>query len=296
MKNCKLLQNALTFFLLPVVFSAPAPAVTSVIMRHNTGAEFLKGDTDNVIVDSNGTLRLARRTVSIDCGDLLKDVWAVNSLLADPRGAVFLGTSPNGKVFRVVSDKAVQIYPPLSDEVAPNTGDGITNQHVFALGLDVADRLLIGLSGEKGKLIRLNPEPEVVFEHEKVQYIFAIARDSANNLYLGTGPEGLIFRLDPFGQNPELLYDAQDKNILSLAFGDGVLYAGADQRGLIYKITLADKKASVLYDSAPTEVTALLTDPQGNVYAAATSAQVVAEQLKAASLAITMALTCSMAR
>ena len=289
MKNHKTVQNALILIVLPVLLSVAAPAVTSVITRHNTGVDLLKGDTENVIIDSNGTLRLARRTVSIDCGDLLKNVWAVNCLLVDTRKALYLGTSPDGKVFRVLNDQAVQVYPAPTAETAADKGDGISNQHIFAMGMDVADRLLIGLSGEKGKLVRLNPEPETIFEHEKVQYIFAIARDTDNNLYLGTGPEGLIFRLNPFGQQPEIFYDAQDKNILSLALGDGVLYAGSDQRGLIYKITLADKKASVLYDSESTEITALLTDAQGNVYAAATSAQAAAEQLKAASMAITKA-------
>jgi len=288
MKNRTTLPNVLLFFVLLAFFSSTASAVNSVITRHNTSVDFLKGDTDNIIINSNGTLSLARKTVSIDCGDLLKDVWAINCLAADTRGALFLGTSPNGTVLRVLNDKAVQVYPAQAAKSA-ETGDGITNQHVFAMGLDVADRLLIGQSGEKGKLIRLNPEPETVFEHDKVQYIFAIARDADNNIYLGTGPEGLIFRLNPFCQEPEIFYDARDKNILSLAIADGILYAGADQRGLVYKITLADKKASVLYDAVPTEITTLLTDPQGNIYAAAASAQAAAEQLKAASLAITKA-------
>lgn len=289
MKCKKIVLSALSLLILPTLLSTVAPAVTSVITRHNTSADFLKGDTENVVVDSAGTLRLARRTTHVDCGDLLKDVWAVNCLLADNRQALYLGTGPNGKVIRILNDQAVQVYPVQTAGATDEKGDGIGNQHVFALGLDVADRLLIAISGEKGQLIRLGAEAETVFEHEKVQYIFAIARDADNNIYLGTGPEGLIFRLNPFCQQPEIFYDAQDKNILSLAIADGVLYAGADQRGIVYKLTLDGKATSVLYDSDQAEITALLTDAQGNVYAAATSAQAAASQLKASSVGIAKA-------
>lgn len=285
MQNRMTKYNTLIVFGLLAALSAAAPAVTSVITRHNSGPDFLKGDAENIVIDSIGTLRLGRRTTHVDCGNLLKDVWSVNCLLADSRGALYLGTSPNGRVIRVLNDTAMQVYPAKSGDAS--IGDGFSNEHIFALGLDVADRLLIGVSGETGRLVRLGAEVETVFEHAQVQYIFAIARDADNHLYLGTGPEGLIFRLDPFCQNAEIFYDAQDKNILSLAIHDGVLYAGADQRGLVYKLPLDGKAASVLYDSEQTEITALLTDAAGNVYAAATSAQAAAQQIRAASAAMT---------
>ncbi len=283
--NNKRIEGFVRFVCLFFFYAAAgALAVTSVITRHNSGEDFAKGDTEQVVVDSAGTLRLAPRTRHIDCGQLLNDVWTINCLLTDHRQALYLGTSPNGTVIRILNDQALQVWPKHTAD--PTVGDGFTNQHVFALALDVADRLLIGVSGEKGKLVRLGAEAETVFEHDKVQYIHAIARDAEDHIYLGTGPEGLIFRLDPFCQSAEIFYDTQDKNILSLVVGDGVLYAGSDQRGLVYKLSLDGKEVSVLYDSEQTEITALQTDAAGNVYAAATSAQAAAQQLRAASAAM----------
>lgn len=287
MQNKKAEPNMFVILSLLAALTAASPAITSVITRHNSGPDFIKGDTENIVIDSTGTLRLARRTTHIDCGDLLKDVWAINCLLADSRGALFLGTGPNGTVIRLLNDKAMQVYPAIKSDAS--VGDGFANEHIFALGLDVADRLLIGVSGEKGKLVRFGAEAETVFEHDRMQYIFAITRDADNNIYLATGPEGLIFRLDPFCQAGEIFYDAQDKNILSLTLHNGILYAGADQRGLIYKLPLDGSQPAVLYDSEQTEITALLTDAAGNVYAAATSAQAAAQQLRAASAAMTKA-------
>ncbi|GAJ15806.1 unnamed protein product, partial [marine sediment metagenome] len=78
---------------------------------------------------------------------------------------------------------------------------------------------------------------------------------------------------------PQLIYDARDNNILSLAIDkEGFIYAGCDRRGLIYKINPASGRATVLYDSEQEEITSLLFDEQGNLYAAATSAKAVQDQ------------------
>ncbi|HOM75786.1 MAG TPA: hypothetical protein PLE88_04625 [Anaerohalosphaeraceae bacterium] len=255
-------------------------AVTSAIIRHQTAADFGKGKTDKVIADSAGTLRLARQSREIHCDGLLNDVWSIHTILAEPDGTLFLGTGPNAAVIRYDGRKAEQVYPRDSADPNQSADSTIRNEHIFALARDVAGRLLIGVSGTKGRLVRLSGQAETVFTDPRVQYIFAIAADADNNIYLATGPEGLIFRLDPFCQNPEVIWDAKDKNILSLAIKDHILYAGADQRGLIYKIDTVQKQTSVLYDAEQDEIPALWIDSDGNVYAAATSAQAAMLQLQ----------------
>lgn len=257
-------------------------AITSVITRHQSSVDFLKGETKDVVIDSSGTLRLTPNTTEVDCGELLSDAWSIYAMHTDKDGVLYLGTGPNANVLRYAKGQCEQIYPVQSED-QPDTADSeIRNEHVFAITRDVAGRLLIAVSGETGKLVRLNQDKEeVVFEDKRVQYIFAMTLDQDNNIYLGTGPEGLVFRLDPFCQDAEVVYDAQDKNILSLAAYDDVVYAGADQRGLVYKIDPEQKQATVLYDSGQDEVTSLLVDDAGNVYAATSSAQAAMAQLKA---------------
>lgn len=268
---------------------SPVLAVTSVITRHNSSADFLKGETEKAIVTSTGTIRLSPQTEEIDTADWLSDVWSIHAMMADADGAVYLGTGPDATVLRYANGTMEKVYPleEASDGVDaeihdPNTVDtSIQNEHVFAMARDLAGRMLVGVSGSQGRLMRLGNEPEVVFEDERVQYIFAIAMDGDNNVYLGTGPEGLVFRLDAFCQNAELIYDARDNNILSLIVRDGMVYAGSDQRGLIYKIDPQEKRATVLYDSDQDEISSLLMDDAGNLYATATSAAAAMLQLKA---------------
>jgi len=326
-----------------LISTVPCSAVTSKITRHSSQADFVKGKTKNVVLTSQGTIQLSR-----DWAALLEDIpdaWAINCIAAGKAGELFIGTSPNGCIFKYVDEgshspkklenripgKLTKIYPRQGDletkpaqinepyeanspnePAEPNaaeTGDYFSNEHIFAMAIDNRSRLLAGVSGASCKLLRFaddEPErfpfsekmgkwgPEVIFEPNQARgrqpekadsvgtkYIFAISLDKAGNIYLGTGPDGMIYYLDAAGENADALYQAKDKNILSLAIGtDGFIYAGSDQRGLIYKVNPSTKTASVLYDADQPEITGLFLDAENNLYAAGTSASVLKVQEK----------------
>ncbi len=297
------------FFLLGYLAQADCLAVTSEVTRHTTSEDLLKGQTKDVVVGSEGTVQLGRAAEVIaekfeelcrtaNAKKSTSEPWSINSIVVSG-GTVYLGTSPNGGIYRYSLGKLTKIYPPepeeskntetsdneLNDSTKPDgeiveAQQYLTNKHVFAMAVDIAGRLLAAVSGDKCALYRFEAdkikEPEVIFEPNDAKYIFAIAVDGTGNIYLGTGPRGKIYRLDSFGRDPQLLYHSRDKNILSLAIGqDGFVYAGSDCRGLVYKINPHDKTATVLYDSDQTEITALLFASDGNLYAAATSAEIV---------------------
>jgi len=277
-------------------------AVTSKIVRHSASADFLKGRTHGVVIGSRGTLQLGRAWQTLV--DEFEDVWSINSIVVNGE-TIYIGTSPNGGIFQYSFGTLTRIYSAQKQQTDADTADDqdseidanevdaqqhLANEHIFAMASDVAGRLLAGISGEKCRLVRFDgAKVETVFEPNDARYIFAIVTDEKGNVYLGTGPEGKIYRFDPF--NPAatgLVYDSTDKNILSLAIGpDGFIYAGSDTRGLIYKIDTKSKKASVSYDSPQPEITALLFGTDDVLYAAATSAEIAkAESQFAAQLAL----------
>ena len=276
---------AAAFVCFSLMMASSSKGVNSVITRHKSSADFLKGETKDIVIGSTGSMSLAPKTELIDTGQALVNVWSILTMITDADGGLYLGTGPDAKVLRYANGIIEQVYPIKAavepNDVTPGSDSAFQNEHVFAMAKDLAGRLLIGVSGQKGKLIRLADMPEVVFEDEKVQYIFAIALDSENNVYLATGPNGRIYRLNAFCQNAEVIYEARDKNILSLLVKDGMLYAGSDERGLIYKIDLGTKRARVLFDTEQNEVASLLADEEGNLFAAATSAAAAMLQLKA---------------
>ena len=284
-----------------LVSSSASLAVSSKITRHASSSDLLKGKTENIVVGSRGTIQLGSAWETPV--DEFEDVWSINSIVVSG-GTVYVGTSPNGGIYKYSLGKLTKIYPEPSKEKPTRKqaeehkdtnepGDAntvedeeyLSNEHIFAMATDVSGRLLAGISGDKCRLCRFkNNKYEVISELDEDKYIFAIALDAGGNIYLGTGPEGRIYKLDPSGKKQKLVYDSQDKNILALAIGqDGFVYAGSDSRGLVYKINPRNKTATVLYDSEQPEITALLFTEDGDLHAAATSAKIVQAQTKFAS-------------
>lgn len=285
------------------LLAGPSGAVTSKITRQATSKQLLEGKTEGVVISSRGTIQLGRAAKVLASN--FDDVWSVNSIVASG-GSVYIGTSPDGSIYKYRLGALTKIYPTEAEVTidkdrpavpkAPTDGeDGesveqderFSNEHIFAMAVDVAGRLVVGISGETCRLCRYETGAmETIFEPNDAKYIFAIEADSVGNLYIGTGPEGKIYVLDPSGKVAQLVYDSPDKNILSLVAGkDGFVYAGSDTRGLVYKINPRNKSATILYDSDEPEISALLfagavPPDAGYLYATATSAQVVQNEQK----------------
>jgi len=281
---------AFAFCLLSYLSAPFCWAVASKITRHTTAADLAKGKTEDVVVGSKGTLQLGR-AAQVLVGDL-EDVWSINSVVIN-KDTVYLGTSPNGGIYKYASGSITKIYPleqkdakdseskhqdinKPSDANTEQQKQYLTNKHIFAMATDSTGRLLAAVSGSECKLMRLEAgKMKTIFEPNDAKYIFAVALDNKGNIYLGTGPQGKLYGLNPSGKKAQLIYDSRDKNILSLAAGrDGFIYAGTDDRGLIYKIDPRSKTATVLFDSDQPEITAILFADNGNLYAAATSAKI----------------------
>src|SRR5438105_1164456 len=81
----------------------------------------------------------------------------------------------------------------------------------------------------------LAPRFDLAFNTEQTLVWSAVA-DSKGNVYLGTGHDGKIFKVDPSGKGT-LLADLSDLDVLALAVDSkDVLYAGSSPDGKVYKI------------------------------------------------------------
>ena len=288
----------LKFFVLSfllVLIQNGSLAVHSQITRQSSSEDLVKGTTENVVISSQGAITLGR--VCEQLAQDFEDVWSVNCI-ALSGSTVFVGTSPNGGIYKYSLGKLSKIYPEDKAEQYPPSqnkpGDAndpndpnevkqeqyLLNEHIFAMTTDVSGRLIAGISGKNCRLIRFEADSiQTIFEPVDANYIFAIVVAEDGDIYIGTGPEGKIYGIDSVSKKEKLIYDSTDKNILSLATGaDGYIYAGGDGRGLVYKIEPASGEATVLYDCEQPEVTSLVFDDNGDLYVTATSAQIVSEQ------------------
>lgn len=125
-----------------------------------------------------------------------------------------------------------------------------------------------GVSIAENGSIRLAPTFTSVYD-TKEAYIWSSATDSAGNIYLGTGHEGRVFKVEPSGAG-RLLYDSAELDVTALATdSQGNLYAGTSPEGKIYKITPGGSQ-SVFYDPTDKYIWSLVYDPASSTLYAGT--------------------------
>ncbi len=115
-----------------------------------------------------------------------------------------------------------------------------------------------GVSIAENGAISLAPS-YTLFYDTKEAYIWSTATDTAGNIYLGTGHDGKIFKVEPSGAG-RLLYDAAELDVTALVTdAKGTLYAATSPEGKIYKIA-PDGTAAVFFDPTYKYIWALLYD------------------------------------
>ncbi len=126
---------------------------------------------------------------------------------------------------------------------------------------------------QKGKLTNLSltsddelalaPRFDTVFNTEQTLIWSAVA-DSKGNVYLGTGHDGKIFKVDPSGKGIQIA-DLAELDVLALAVDSkDVLYAGTSPDGKVYRIEPGGR-LGVFYDPGVKYIWSLIFDKQGRL-------------------------------
>ena len=96
--------------------------------------------------------------------------------------------------------------------------------------------------------------------------VHALALAPNGGLYVGTSPDGKIYRVDAKGTST-VYFDPEDKYIWSVVTdAAGVLYAATGEKGVIYRIT-AEGKGEPFYKTKATHALSLLLDRNGDLLA-----------------------------
>jgi hypothetical protein len=273
----------------------------------SSAADFLNGDFDRTQINSDGQLRLSPPSQRVlTTADPF--VW---SIAGDANGNVFTGLSNPARVWRVGKDgrkttifesDAVAI-PALTTDAAGNVYAGITpggdvvrispsgerttilntnGSFVGAMEWDERGRLLAGIGGENAQLFRIdNPATRnaatgtlsplaTVPQH----HIRAIAV-RGNDIYLGSGDEGVLYRVDAGSGATSALFQAGDGNIktsiegeiLAVAAAPEGIYFGTSASGTLYRWT-AEDGVTALYPSPQQAIYALRRAGNGTLYMA----------------------------
>jgi len=239
-----------------VLARIPLEASSPKFFQASTQADFLKGDVDNITIDSHGQLMLGPAT------ELVYETSApfLWSMVAAPDGTLFVGTGNEGKVFRVDPQGKGSVF------------FDSTELEVHAVALAPNGGLYVGTSPD-GRIYKVdrNGASTVFFDSED-KYIWALALDGAGNLYAGTGDKGLVYKISPDGKG-EPFARTNATHATALTFDtSGNLLVGTGMPGKVLRVD-QHGKAFVLLDSPFQEIRALHFDSKGLLYAAALNAR-----------------------
>lgn len=108
--------------------------------------------------------------------------------------------------------------------------------------------------------LRLGPAPRPLFDPEAPN-AWCVARDARGVLYVGTGNEGRVIRIE--GRSGRVLYDAEALGVHAIAVGpDARVYAATSPDGAVFALDAAGK-ATRFFDPAEKYIWALAFDASG---------------------------------
>lgn len=231
-----------------VAVSAAAPTFWTV----GSQADFLKGDVQDLSVDSDGRVLLGP-SASLVADTSAPFLWTLH---AGPDGTVWAGSGNEGKLLRIGKDGKVSTFFDAGElevhAVAPAPNGGF----------------YVGTSPD-GRIYHVTADGTArTFFDPDDKYIWSLVTDRAGNVFAATGDKGVIYRITPDGKGAPF-YRTQTTNVVSLAFTRaGELLAGTEAPGRVFRIS-AEGKPFVLLDSPYREIHALKVAGDGTIYVAA---------------------------
>lgn len=96
-------------------------------------------------------------------------------------------------------------------------------------------------------------------------YIFSMVRDKSGNIYVGTGDEGKVFKIDPQGKG-SLYFQTKELDIFAMALDNtDTLYVGTSPDGKVYRVT-GPNQATEFCNPESKYIWSMMFDNAGNLY------------------------------
>lgn len=204
-------------------------------------------------------------------------IVAVQSMVYSARDkALYAGSGIKGNLYKVSLDGTYRLVAKLPEK------------YVLALITDEKGNLFVGVGGA-GRVYRIpadrlasittsssmNEIPAIdhlePFAKTASDHVLALTLDREGNLYVGTGNNGIVYKVTPDGK-ATVLFDAKENSITGLATDkQGAVYAVTGPRGILYRIS-PEGGATTLFDRSTSFYTGLKAAPDGSLYATTVNA------------------------
>ncbi len=204
---------------LAVVSDATAVGARTFVL--DTLEKLSGGDLSGVAVSSDGSVRAGLTLSNVP----IPDAGASFSALALTDGSMLVGTSPQGRIYKLVGE-TLSLFAETG-ALAVTSMVQAKNGAVFAA--TIPDGKVFKLVAGKAELFTTLPE---------ASHVWALVLNRQNaGLFAATGPGGKVFRIEPTGAN-SVYYRTSESHLVSLAIAEnGDLLAGSSGTGNLYRIS-----------------------------------------------------------
>jgi outer membrane protein assembly factor BamB len=226
---------------LAIASTATVAAVTTQHFTIDSAESFLAGELEGTAVHSNGSVRLGASMKRAE----IENVPVAYSV-AERGKVIYVGTGTNGMIYRFEGKKLAKKYA---------TGELLVASLAFG-----SDGSLYAGTLPNGRIFKIDRKTAKIKRFSKpkdAKHIWALLYDrTRGRLIAGTGPEGVIFAINPVGA-AEVLHKGDAAHVMSLTGdGKGTIYAGTSDSALVMKIASNDA-VTVVHDFPGNEVTAI---------------------------------------
>jgi sugar lactone lactonase YvrE len=237
-----------------VLGSTVTHAALPTFWQVSTESELMRGEVENLAIDSFGRLTLGPTSSTI-YDTSAPFLWTVVNA---PDGSLYAGSGNEGQVYKIDASGRGTVFFDTDElevhAIAPAPGGGA----------------YVGTSPD-GKIYKVDASGKgAVFFDPADRYIWSLVVDKSGNVFAATGDKGVIYKITPDGKGSPF-YETKATHAMTLAFDrDGRLLAGTESPGRVFRID-ASGKPFVLLDSSYTEIRTIRVDSNGNIYVAAVS-------------------------
>jgi hypothetical protein len=247
-------MKRLLLVLILVLGSTVTYAALPTFWQVSTESELLRGEVENLAIDSFGRLTLGPTSTTI-YDTSAPFLWTVVNA---PDGSLYAGSGNEGQVYRIDSSGRGTVFFDTDElevhAIAPVPGGGV----------------YVGTSPD-GKIYKVDASGKgSVFFDPADRYIWSLVVDRSGNVFAATGDKGVIYKITPDGKGMPF-YGTRATHAMALAFDrDGRLIAGTESPGRVFRID-ASGKPFVLLESSYAEIRTIRVDNAGTIYVAAVS-------------------------
>lgn len=212
---------------LALLASAPllCLAVETHVWEQSDQSDFSRGTPKSISIRSDGHVTLALESKELDSTGV-PYLWAV---VEDSKGSLYYaGGAPTAATAKVFV---------LPRNGKPKVLAEVTGLEIHALAVDAQDRIYAAVVPDsKIYRIDKSGKPQLFFD-PKCKYVWAMAFDHSGNLFVATGDSGLIYRVSPDGKGAEFFNTGETHARSMIIDDAGNLIVGTEPSGLILRIT-----------------------------------------------------------